>query len=192
MTVPGVPYMYYGEEIGMVGVKPDEKIRTPMQWSGGRSAGFTTGSPWQPINRDYEEVNVADQVVNPDSLLSHYRNLIQLRNAHAALRVGRYLPLEVDESSIVAFIRASEKEVVIVIVNLDDEAATELNPSLEEGPLMGEYNAVVLIGDGDVLNGAVLPPLVSNDAGGFDAYQPLPEGITVSPNGTLILQLQPK
>ena len=54
--------MYYGEEIGMLGVKPDEKIRTPMQWSGERSAGFTTGSPWQPVNRDYEEVNVADQV----------------------------------------------------------------------------------------------------------------------------------
>jgi glycosidase len=192
MTVPGVPFMYYGEEIGMLGVKPDEKIRTPMQWSGERSAGFTTGSPWQPVNRDYEEVNVADQVDDPNSLLSYYRNLIQLRNAHAALRVGRHLPLEVEGSSIVSFIRASELEVVIVIVNLDGKAVSELSLTLDEGPLMGEYNAVVLFGDEGISTGTVLPPLVSNEAGGFDGYQPLLEGSGMSPNSTLIIQLQPK
>ena len=55
MTAPGVPFIYYGEEIGMTGEKPDEQIRTPMQWSAEGNAGFTTGSPWEPVNGDYRE-----------------------------------------------------------------------------------------------------------------------------------------
>ena len=45
LTAPGVPFIYYGEEIGMVGLEADEEQRTPMQWSGGANAGFTTGRP---------------------------------------------------------------------------------------------------------------------------------------------------
>jgi alpha-amylase len=192
MTVPGIPFMYYGEEIGMLGVKPDEKIRTPMQWNDERSAGFTTGSPWQPINPDYEAVNVASQVDDPNSLLAHYRNLINLRNRHAALRIGQYLPLEVNSTSIATFVRAYENEVVIVIVNLDDEPASELSLTLEEGSLMGEYEAVVLYGDEGVSMGTVLPSPLINERGGFDDYQPLADGGELAPNGKLIIQLQPK
>jgi alpha-amylase len=192
MTVPGIPFMYYGEEIGMLGVKPDEKIRTPMQWNDERSAGFTTGSPWQPINPDYEAVNVASQVDDPNSLLAHYRNLINLRNRHAALRIGQYLPLEVNGTSIATFVRAYENEVVIVIVNLDDEPASELSLTLEEGSLMGEYEAVVLYGDEGVSMGTVLPSPLINERGGFDDYQPLADGGELAPNGKLIIQLQPK
>jgi len=54
-----VPFVYYGEEIGMTGEKPDEMIRTPMQWSGEAKAGFTTGRTWELVNRDYQEKNVA-------------------------------------------------------------------------------------------------------------------------------------
>jgi glycosidase len=48
LTAPGVPFIYYGEEIGMTGTKPDEDIRRPMQWDAGPNAGFSTGSPWRP------------------------------------------------------------------------------------------------------------------------------------------------
>ena len=88
LTSPGTPFIYYGEEIGMQGEKPDEDIRRPMQWSGDENAGFSGGQPWRAPAADYPQVNVAAQENNPNSLLSHYRNLVNLRNAHSALRVG--------------------------------------------------------------------------------------------------------
>ena len=45
LSLPGVPYLYYGEEIGMIGEKPDENIRLPMQWDTTPNGGFTTGTP---------------------------------------------------------------------------------------------------------------------------------------------------
>ena len=80
--------MYYGEEIGMSGTKPDELIRTPMQWSSAQGAGFTQGTPWEPVNSDFPILNVENQNGVETSLLEHYRKLIQFRNAHPALRVG--------------------------------------------------------------------------------------------------------
>jgi alpha-amylase len=93
LTGPGVPFIYFGEEIGMTGNKPDELLRTPMQWSGGPGAGFTSGTPWQPVNQDFAQVNVAAQETDPDSLLNQYRTLVHLRNQYPALRTGEYLPL---------------------------------------------------------------------------------------------------
>ena len=52
LTMPGVPFVYYGEEIGMIGAKPDERLRTPMQWRRGHADGFTTGTPWEPLQDD--------------------------------------------------------------------------------------------------------------------------------------------
>ena len=94
LTAPGTPFIYYGEEIGMTGAKPDEMIRTPMQWSAAANAGFTTGTPWELLNPDYARgVNVAAQIEDPISLLSYYRTLIQLRNSHPALQTGGVTPL---------------------------------------------------------------------------------------------------
>ena len=49
LTSPGTPFIYYGEEIGMSGMKPDENLRRPMQWDSEKDAGFTTGKPWRPL-----------------------------------------------------------------------------------------------------------------------------------------------
>ena len=59
LTLPGLPFVYYGEEIGMTGDKPDPRLRTPMQWTGGRAAGFTTGAAWEPLQPDSATANVA-------------------------------------------------------------------------------------------------------------------------------------
>ena len=63
---PGVPFLYYGEEVGLQGPKPDERIRTPMPWDADLGAGFTTGVPWQPLADGLEDANVAVQADDPD------------------------------------------------------------------------------------------------------------------------------
>ncbi len=60
-TFPGTPFIYYGEEIGMTGQKPDEGIRTPMQWNRPENAGFTTGTPWEKVSLMAPYYNVTDQ-----------------------------------------------------------------------------------------------------------------------------------
>lgn len=183
LTVPGVPFVYYGEEIGMTGEKPDEMIRTPMQWSAEESAGFSAGTPWEPVNSDYAEVNVAAQLQDPASLLSHYRALIRLRRENPALQVGSYHPVDCTDAGLLAFLRARGGGAVLVVVNLREGAARGYSLSLGEGPLSGVYRAAVLYGAS-----AALPDLSANEAGGFDAYQALPE---VPGNGTLVIGLQP-
>ena len=182
LSIPGTPFIYYGEEIGMTGSKPDEMIRTPLAWSGeDDKAGFTTGRPWEAINSEYAEVNVATQSADPGSLLSHYRTLIHLRNDHVALRVGEYIPVDAGNTSVLAFLRVSQEEVVLVVVNLSEEAVSDYSLALAQGPLAGKYAAYTLLGEGE------LPALRANAAGGFDAYLPLPE---LPAYGSYIIQLQ--
>ncbi|MFN3742664.1 MAG: alpha-amylase family glycosyl hydrolase [Anaerolineales bacterium] len=183
LTMPGVPFIYYGEEIGMSGGKPDERIRTPMQWSAAAQAGFTTGTPWEAVNSGYSETNVAGEAVDPRSLLSHYRTLIALRHQHAALRAGDLALVEVDNPAILAFLRFTREETLLVIVNLSKTVEREYRLSLSEGPLSGSYLAMPLLGEGEVA-----PPQI-NAQGGFEAYQPLP---ALPASGTLIIQLRPE
>jgi glycosidase len=180
MTAPGIPFIYYGEEIGMTGTKPDELIRTPMQWSAEEGAGFTDGIPWQSINADYRDVNVAGQTGESTSLLEHYRRLIQLRNQHSALRVGQTYVGESDSSKLVAYLRASADETVLVLINIDDQPVRDYSISLSRGPLSGEYNPVSLLDD------LTYNPLQANGTGGFDEYVPLDE---IPPYSAIVLQL---
>jgi glycosidase len=143
LTSPGVPFLYYGEEIGMMGTKPDEFIRTPMQWTSEEgTAGFTTaGRPWQPLSRDGRTFNVADQSSDSESLLSHYRELIHLRNRSPALRHGDWLPLTSENSRVYAFLRHNQDETLLVIINMDrratDDYAITLN-GLPDAPLRAQ------------------------------------------------------
>jgi alpha-amylase len=183
LTVPGVPFLYYGEEIGMTGFKPDERIRTPMQWAGDEKGGFTTGYPWESLNPSYADFNVAKQTPDPNSLLSLYRTLIQLRNQHAALRVGSYTLVNSQSSKVLAFIRQSKEETVLVIINLGTAPQTDYGLSLASGPLSGKYRTVPLLGEGKFTS-----PVI-NENGGFKDYLPLPE---LPVNARIILQLQKK
>ncbi len=147
LTMPGLPFVYYGEEIGMVGTKPDERIRTPMQWAAGPVNGFTTGDPWQPLQADAETVNVAAQAEDPASLLSHYRRLIQLHTAHPALAHGDFVPLETSESAVAAFLRQSEEETMLVLLNAGTEPAGAVSLSgTETGLAAGIYQMTSLLG----------------------------------------------
>ena len=119
---------YYGDEIGMkttpptrvedvrdpVGRKgwPKEKgrdgDRTPMQWTPGTNAGFTTGTPWLPIPDTYKTVNVETEVADFDSLLNWYKQLIELRKANEVVRSGKNVMLNTGDTKVLAWARQIE------------------------------------------------------------------------------------
>lgn len=107
LTLRGTPTVYYGEEIGMVNgqIAPDQvqdpaeknqpgigmgrdPERTPMLWDASANAGFTTGTPWLPVNAGHESANVASESEDARSMLSLYRRLLELRRIHPALHSG--------------------------------------------------------------------------------------------------------
>lgn len=181
LTIPGTPFIYYGEEIGMTGNKPDEQIRTPMLWTSDKYAGFSTVYPWEATIRNYEQINVAAETGDPNSLLSLYRELIQLRNEHVALRVGDFYSIRSDDFSLLAYLRASKEENIMVLLNLSEKPISGFTLSLANGPLSGSYKALPL-------NGEFKPAgLKANGQGGFEAYQPLEE---IPANGLVVIQLR--
>ncbi|MDN4069614.1 alpha-amylase family glycosyl hydrolase [Paenibacillus sp. FSL R5-0407] len=118
LTLPGNPFLYYGEEIGMLGAKPDESIREPMQWyAGGKGEGQTT---WEPVNFNTGEKgsSVEEQLSDPDSLQSHYRKLIAIRNSVPALQDGTIRDMDSGNDSVTAFLRLNEQQTVLVAHNL--------------------------------------------------------------------------
>ncbi len=157
LTSPGFPFIYYGEEIGMVGVKPDEDIRTPMQWTGEAGAGFTTASPWRAVNPDAATRNVADQARSPDSLWSWYRKLIRLRHEHRALRTGDMTILNTGDERVWAFLRRLESTAIVVVANLSEDAVGSC--ALDLPPNTGGRGVDLLTGDtvGRLEAGAFVP-----------------------------------
>ncbi len=146
LTMPGTPFIYYGEEIGMVGAKPDELIRTPMQWSSAKGAGFSVGQPWEAPNANFTDYNVLDQSTDPESLLSLYRPLIAIRLKHPALLDGDYHIARTDEKSIYAAVRVKDQDVILTIVNVKDKIINDPSFEVSGGLPAGEYLATILFG----------------------------------------------
>ena len=119
LTAPGVPFIYYGEEIGMTGTKPDPDIRTPMQWTAAPGAGFSPASPWHAVNADYPRINVATESAAGDSLLALYRRLIRLREDSPALRHGEPVPASTTAPNVYVAMRQTDGEVVLVLANFN-------------------------------------------------------------------------
>ena len=130
LTLPGTPFVYYGEEIGMRGDKPDEQIRTPMQWSGVAGGGFTTGAAWEEPQTDWRTTNVAAQESDPASMLNLYRKLIHLHQDHAALSGGDLELLTVNEQGVAAYVRRAPGETVLVLVNFSGHDVDRLDVAL--------------------------------------------------------------
>ncbi|MEO1075433.1 MAG: alpha-amylase family glycosyl hydrolase [Bacteroidota bacterium] len=130
LTLPGVPFVYYGEEIGMLGHKPDPDIRRPMQWSADAHAGFSTRTPWHPLNSNYRTWNVDGQTNDDASMLSHYRRLVHARNASPALRRGAYFAAPASSGSVMAFVRETDDDAVLVLINASESAQSNVTVSL--------------------------------------------------------------
>lgn len=123
LTMPGMPFLYYGEEVGMQNAPAsnDEAKRTPMPWT--PAGGFTTGTPWHAYAPGVAAGNVASQIDDPQSLLSHYRGWIAARKGSAGLAGGEIIPLD-GPPQVLAFLRETPQERVLVVHNLGDTAVT--------------------------------------------------------------------
>ncbi|MEF3355243.1 alpha-amylase family glycosyl hydrolase [Paenibacillus sp. GYB006] len=123
LTLPGNPFIYYGEEIGMKGSKPDEEIREPMLWSK-NSNGSKGQTTWETAkhNLDDDSVNVEIQLTDPSSLLSQYRDVIEWRTGTAALGDGAVEDYSVEDDQVLSYIRATASEQVLVVHNLSSKA----------------------------------------------------------------------
>lgn len=138
-TLRGMPFIYYGEELGMEDVAiPDNKCldpwgknvpgfnvgrdpeRTPMQWDESSHAGFTGGNPWLLVSPDYKKRNVKVESRDPLSMLSFYKKLIRQRTNSPALLTGMYKPLESGNKDVFVFGRECEKEKLLVAINFSD------------------------------------------------------------------------
>ncbi|MFC7319441.1 glycoside hydrolase family 13 protein [Halobacillus campisalis] len=101
-----------------------DNSRTPMQWSDEAQAGFTTGQPWMKINPNYKQVNVARQQKENDSILAHYKRLIQLKKDYELFTYGPYDLLMPEDLQIYAYTRTYEGKTALIITNLTDVEAT--------------------------------------------------------------------
>lgn len=117
LTQPGTPWLYYGEEVAMLGTKPDENIRRPMQWEPNNFGGFSTVNPWRPLNSNYPQFNVNTLSTDPNSILNHYRKLIHFRNQHEAIHQGAYKSLIGTINEVSIFQRSTLNQDIIVMVN---------------------------------------------------------------------------
>jgi maltose alpha-D-glucosyltransferase / alpha-amylase len=143
-SLPGTPILYYGDEIGMgdnIFLGDRDGVRTPMQWSSDRNAGFSRANPqklYLPVNIDpeyhFEACNVENQQNNPDSLLWWMKRLISARKRYKAISRGSLKFLQPPNRKILAFIRRFGDENILVVANLSRHAQhTGLNLADLEG-----------------------------------------------------------
>ncbi|PRY36629.1 alpha-glucosidase C-terminal domain-containing protein, partial [Umezawaea tangerina] len=135
LSLPGSPVLYYGDEIGMgdnIWLGDRDAVRTPMQWTPDRNAGFSTGDPgrvYLPAISDavygYQAVNVEAQQHNESSLLNWTRRMLHVRSRHPAFGHGTYTEVDASNPSVLAFLRRRdasdghpEEDAVMCVFNL--------------------------------------------------------------------------
>jgi len=184
LSLPGVPYIYYGEEVGMLGQKPDEDIRRPMQWTSSANAGFSSTQPWHPLNNNYANYNVANQQFESESIWSQYQIWIKQRTRNTALRSGTYDFIESNNSRMFSYLRAdSESNTAFVVIhnlssqNTDDITIRINNSSLTEGT----YNLI------NILNNQNMGSINVISSGAFDTT--LSE-VTLAAHSSFLLKLE--
>ncbi|GAA4345602.1 maltose alpha-D-glucosyltransferase [Angustibacter luteus] len=135
LSLPGSPCLYYGDEIGMgdnIWLDDRDAVRTPMQWTPDRNAGFSSADPGklylptiQSLVHHYNTVNVEAQLATRSSLLHWTRGMLAIRKRHPVFGVGRYVPVESSNEAVLAFLRVIDDdsqgeppEVVLCVNNL--------------------------------------------------------------------------
>jgi glycosidase len=174
LTLPGIPYLYYGDEVGMMGKKPDEDIRRPMQWSDAANAGFTSGSPWRSINSNYPVYNVAKLQQAENSLWNNYRRLIKARTSNSMLSEGSFEEVSSNFDFIFSFLRVKSGKGVLVVHNLSALTVKDTQLSFAASSLAaGTYSIK------DLLTNKDLGTLTIGSNGSLPAFT-LPETLPYS------------
>ena len=134
LSLPGSPFLYYGDEIGMgdmYELEDRDGVRTPMQWDATAGAGFSKEDPsrfYLPVvsTSGYTpaDVNVADQREDPSSLLRWIRSLLAIRSNHPVFGVGDFEPVSAGHPALFVFRRTDADESTLVVANLSDEPIT--------------------------------------------------------------------
>ncbi|HEY3260973.1 MAG TPA: alpha-glucosidase [Pseudonocardiaceae bacterium] len=119
-----------------------DNARTPMQWDASKHAGFTTGTPWLPVNPNHVEINAAAQLADPDSVFQHYRALIALRQAEPVVAEGDFTMLLPDDEHVYAFTRRLGDVTLLVLGNF---SASTVVADVPDAP--GWAGAELLIGN---------------------------------------------
>lgn len=180
LTLPGTPFLYYGEEVGMIGSGPDENKRKPMQWTDGPGAGFTTGNPWYPLNANYTSYNLADMQAEAGSLWHYYRTLIAHRNREAPLRTGEYLAMQSGNNQVWAYGRQQDGELLVIVHNFSGTEVSDYSLWLASSDLAeGEFPAV------DLMSGSSAQVSITA-SGGFEDWIPVDN---LGPRQTAIFKL---
>jgi glycosidase len=139
LLMPGTPFIYYGEEIGMAGASEltgDAKLRTPMSWTSDASGGgFTTGKPFRPISPNAATHNVKAALTDPNSILSFYKSMLTLRNTLPSIARGSYEHATV-EGSVMSYQRRFDSDHVVVVINYGTTDATISAGELPPGALL--------------------------------------------------------
>ena len=164
LSLPGSPCLYYGDEIGMgdnLWLPDRDAVRTPMQWTPDRNAGFSTADPGklylplvQSLVHSYEGTNVESQLAQPSSLLHWVHGMLSVRRRHRAFGTGDFVPVQCDNDAVLAFLRVTEEETLLCVANL---AATARRAQLTIPGYEGAQSV-------DVFGGAVLGAVADDGA----------------------------
>jgi maltose alpha-D-glucosyltransferase/alpha-amylase len=177
LSLPGSPVLYYGDEIGMgdnIWLGDRDGVRTPMQWTPDRNAGFSTAHPGRlflPANQDpvygYQAVNVEAQRDSSTSLLNWTRTMLAVRRRHEAFAVGSFRELGGSNPSVLAYLREDGDDVVLCVNNLSRfPQPIELNLQHWNG-----YTPVELTGHVNFPRIGQLPYLLTLPGHGFYWFQ---------------------
>ena len=98
-----------------------DNARTPMQWTDSENAGFTTGTPWMPLNPNYHEINAEQALADPDSVFHYYRRLIHLRKTTPVIRHGDFTLLDADNEKVFSYVRRDDEHELLVVCNFTGE-----------------------------------------------------------------------
>lgn len=121
LTLPGTPFIYYGEEIGMKGSGTDEKKRQPFTWS---STDSSKNTSWEAANYDTSSISYDVENKDKDSVLNFYKDILAVRNKYACLRYGTISSADTSDDNIMAMKRSYNKQNAYVIINGTDEKGT--------------------------------------------------------------------
>ena len=126
--------------LGALRVGSRDNARSPMQWDATDHAGFSTGTPWAPVNPNHIEINAESAIADPDSVFHHYRRLIDLRHREAVVAHGDFHLLAPEHPSLYAFTRSHEGVTLLVAANFSGDTVP-----LDDVPDLDSWAAAELL-----------------------------------------------